>query len=305
MSADSYVLAAGSWSAIPGLAALVRPIGGRIVVVVVGSEADAQVASEAGVDAVVRVAVPVSGAPECAADTVIDLVQQAGPALVVAPTGATERVLLGAVAGRLGLPVMTSVSAASMGENGVQVTHTVFGGIVERTEEAAGTLLLSTDPVARVEPSGDVAPIETRSVAAQRMTVTGSSPATHAAADLSVADRVVAVGRGLKAEPDLALMRNLADVLHAELGCSRPLAEGLDWLPKDRYIGMSGRRVSPALYLAVGISGQLQHMSGARGAGLVVAVNSDPKAPIFAECDYGVVGDLYEVVPALTAALGG
>ena len=90
-----------------------------------------------------------------------------------------------------------------------------------------------------------------------------------------------------------------------ELACSRPLAEGVDWLPKERYIGISGQHIAPELYVAVGISGQLQHMVGVRDAGVIVAVNSDKNAPVFGQCDYGVVGDLYQVVPALTAALKG
>jgi electron transfer flavoprotein alpha subunit len=121
--------------------------------------------------------------------------------------------------------------------------------------------------------------------------------------DLPSAPVVVGVGRGLKTKTDLSLIEQLATALGAEVGCSRPLAEGLDWMPKERYIGISGQRISPRLYMAVGISGQLQHMFGVRDAEVIVAVNSDADAPIFSECDYGLVGDLYRIVPALVAAL--
>jgi electron transfer flavoprotein alpha subunit len=121
--------------------------------------------------------------------------------------------------------------------------------------------------------------------------------------DLPSAPMVVGIGRGLKAQADLTLIEELATALGAELGCSRPLAEGVDWMPKERYIGISGQHIAPRLYMAVGISGQLQHMFGARDSEVIVAVNSDADAPIFAECDYGLVGDLYRIVPALVAAL--
>ena len=101
------------------------------------------------------------------------------------------------------------------------------------------------------------------------------------------------------------MLADLAGALGGELACSRPLAEGVDWLPKERYIGISGQHIAPDLYVAVGISGQLQHMVGVRDAKVIVAVNSDKAAPIFTQCDYGIVGDLYDVVPALTAALRG
>ena len=88
-----------------------------------------------------------------------------------------------------------------------------------------------------------------------------------------------------------------------EIGCTMPVADDLGWLPKDRYIGRSGRHIAPGLYLAVGISGAAQHMEGVRDAKVVAAINNDPEARIFRTADYGVVGDLYEVVPALIDAL--
>jgi electron transfer flavoprotein alpha subunit len=122
-------------------------------------------------------------------------------------------------------------------------------------------------------------------------------------ADLGAAHRVIGVGRGLKAREDLALIEELAGAAGAEIACSRPVAEGLNWMGKDRYIGSSGARISPQLYFAIGISGQLQHMVGVTGAETIVAINADPNAAIFKQTDYGLVGDLYQLVPAITAAL--
>ena len=122
------------------------------------------------------------------------------------------------------------------------------------------------------------------------------------AVDLTQADRIVAVGRGIKGQEHLSLAQDLARALDAELAASRPICDS-GWLPMDRQIGSSGQTVAPKLYLAVGISGAIQHLVGMKGARTIVAVNKDADAPIFEVADYGIVGDLFEVVPAIMAAL--
>ena len=119
---------------------------------------------------------------------------------------------------------------------------------------------------------------------------------------MGAARRVVSAGRGFKNAEDLKLLAQFADSIGAEVACSRPLAEGAGWLERDRYVGISGQHISPELYIAVGISGQLQHTAGMSNAATVVVINSDERAPFFKQADYGIVGDLYEVIPALTEA---
>jgi electron transfer flavoprotein alpha subunit len=114
---------------------------------------------------------------------------------------------------------------------------------------------------------------------------------------------VVAVGRGLRAAQDLPMIAALAQALDAAVGASRPLTNDLEWLPIDVKVGLSGTTVRPSLYIACGISGQIEHLVGMRESEVVVAINTDATAPIMAEADYRVIGDLYEVVPALTRAL--
>jgi electron transfer flavoprotein alpha subunit len=106
----------------------------------------------------------------------------------------------------------------------------------------------------------------------------------------------------VKKAEDLKLIQELAAVIGAQLGGSRPLTEDLKWLPADAQVGLSGKKVKPKLYVACGISGQIQHIVGMRDAQTIVAINMDPSAPIFEEADYCIVGDLYKIVPALTAA---
>ncbi len=126
---------------------------------------------------------------------------------------------------------------------------------------------------------------------------------TKAAVDLSQAERIVAVGRGIKAQEHLALAEQLAAAFGAELAASRPICDN-GWLPMERQIGSSGQTVAPKLYVAVGISGAIQHLVGMKGARTIVAINKDAEAPIFEIADYGIEGDLFEVAPALIAELG-
>lgn len=123
-------------------------------------------------------------------------------------------------------------------------------------------------------------------------------------ADIKEARRVVCVGRGIEKEEDLAMIREFARVLGAEIACTRPIAEEMRWLPEDLCIGLSGIEIKPELYIGLGISGQVQHVIGIRDSKLICAVNSDENAPIFDVADYGIVGDLYDVLPRLQEELG-
>jgi electron transfer flavoprotein alpha subunit len=117
--------------------------------------------------------------------------------------------------------------------------------------------------------------------------------------DIADAEIIISVGRGIKDEKNLPIARELAEALKGELGCSRPIVDK-GWLPKEHQVGSSGKTVKPKLYIASGISGSFQHVMGMKGSDLIVAVNRDPKAPIFGIADYGVVDDLFKVLPALT-----
>ena len=120
--------------------------------------------------------------------------------------------------------------------------------------------------------------------------------------DLAAAPVIVSVGRGIREQENLALVQALADALGAELAASRPICDA-GWLPMERQVGSSGQTVSPKLYLAIGISGAIQHLVGMKGSKSVIAINKDENAPIFEVADYGVAADLFEIVPALTQAV--
>ncbi|MDR1710547.1 MAG: electron transfer flavoprotein subunit alpha/FixB family protein [Propionibacteriaceae bacterium] len=238
------------------------------------------------------------GPAEALAPAVIALAADAD--VVLAADRSAERALLGQVAAARSIPVLPAVTGAA----GNTVSRTTLNGLVAVTEAVSGPVALLVSGAPKPVPAGSGSFQEATPAATYQVAVVSESASQQAQVDLAGASRVIGVGRGIKAEADLAMIEELAAKLGAAIACSRPIAEGVGWLPRDRYLGVSGQVIAPALYLAVGISGQVQHMVGVRGSKAVVAINSDPNAPIFNECDAGVVADLYQIVPALTAALG-
>lgn len=237
------------------------------------------------------------------------LVRERQPALVLVGATRRGRVVAGRLAARLDTTALTEVQEIAAAGEGFQIRHMVFGGGAVRVERLqAATVVATAGPgvfAARApQPgtSGEVQPVEF--VAPQRSaTLRERRPRAGAVTNLAAAKRVVCPGRGVAKEEDLEMIRALAQALNAEVGCTRPLAEGLNWLPRERYIGISGAQVRPDLYLGIGVSGQVQHMIGMSRSKIVAAVNKDRNAPIFASADYGIVGDLYAVVPALLEEL--
>ncbi len=141
-------------------------------------------------------------------------------------------------------------------------------------------------------------------IAASPVKVVGKKEEKHSDFDLSSALVVIGVGRGFKQQADLKLADDLAKAFPGgAVGCSRPIAADLKWLGEEHWIGLSGHQIKPKAYIACGVSGQIQHIAGIRGSKLIIAINKDEDAPIFQVADYGIVGDLYQVIPKLIAAL--
>lgn len=300
MTANTWIVVAGD-PAIGNLIETARALGGQVTAAVVGSRAAADTIAAGGVDEVVWLGELGQAPVEAYASAVADAVGAADGA-VLGASRPGDRVLLGAVAARLQAAVLTDASSVSADGDGLVVTHTINGGIAEETVRVAGPVALVLDG-GPVPAAHGAAPVAEVAAIPLGITVVETSSSAFEQVDLSAAARVVGIGRGLKSKDDLAMIEALAEASKAEVGCSRPVAEGLNWLGKDRYIGVSGQHIAPELYFAIGISGQLQHMVGVRGAKTIVAINSDPNALVFEDADFGLVGDLYQIVPALTEAL--
>lgn len=303
MANEVWILAGGR-ARLEAMVAAARGAGPVVRVVAVGGRTLAETAAAASPDAVSWVEAAASTPPEAYAAALAAAVATVRPAVVLAGANVEGRVLLGAAAAAMGVPLLTGVTGITRTPGGSLVERTDLGGRVIESLQVAGPIAGLFGGEDAPPSGGSAAPIERMELAAVDIVIEGSSPAPGSVGGVTTAERVVSVGRGLRARDDLAMVEQLASALGAEIGCSMPIADDFGWVAKERYIGRSGQHIAPRLYLALGISGTPQHLEGVRDAKVVVAVNSDPGAHVFRRADYGIVGDLYEVVPAIRMALG-
>ena len=281
------------------LAAGARTMADEVVLVAIGG---LEVA-DGTADKIIRIALPADAVYDDAYATVISVFDAEQPAVILAEPTRHVKSVVGRVAAHAGTSVITDV----MSFEGAGARSLYFGGVAERVQKAAGGVAVYTVGAGAfegAEASGANAVEDVAWVApASPVRLVSSKPRALSGVDLGKADVVVAAGRGFAEEADLDLARALCDKLGAGLACSRPLTEGVDWLPAELYVGVSGLMLSPKAYVACGISGQMQHMVGCNRAGTMFAINKDKNAPVFKQCDYGLVGDVKDVLPALVAAL--
>jgi electron transfer flavoprotein alpha subunit len=297
---DSWVfITADGWS---GALEAPRALGGRVTAVVVGSRELAESVAAAGPDEVRWVEPKPGVPPEAFSLPLADVVAAAAPAVLVAGADPAARALLGAAAAALEVPLLPGVVGLAVEDGHLRVRRALAGGqTIETCAPGGGVAVIyaGEDAPAATRPE---ATIEVLGLTCSPLAIGASEPVGQASG-LSDAERVVSFGRGVRAREDVAIVQALADACGAELACSMPIADDLGWLDKSRYVGRSGNHIAPTLYLAVGIAGAPQHLEGVRGARIVAAINNDPDARIFQSADYGIVGDLYEVVPAVVAEI--
>ncbi len=258
-------------------------------------------AVEGASDKVLNVAVPAGALVDDAAYALAGAAEAADVVLCEA----TRRCKV--IAGRLAAKLGTAAAAATVALTAEGGRGTYFGGVAERVQKAAGAkqvYIVGAGVCDASKASGAGAAEDVAWVAPERAaSVTGSVAREKTAADPTKSDVVVSCGRGFSEEGKLDMAKELASKLGGAIACSRPLTEGVNWLPTELYVGVSGITVSPKLYVAAGISGQMQHMVGCNRSACVVAINKDKNAPVFKQCDFGIVGDIDTVLPALNAAL--
>jgi electron transfer flavoprotein alpha subunit len=241
------------------------------------------------------------------------VIRKTTPAYVLFPHTYQVRDFAPALATRLGQVLISDVIAIHSGaEGGPAFVRQLFQGKLNADYRPAASqpaacfvsIQAGAFRAEALEPgSASVESIAVELTAAQIRT-TPSEPFRESAhtVDLAAAPVIVSVGRGIREQENISLVQALADALGAELAASRPICDA-GWVPMERQVGSSGQTVSPKLYLAVGISGAIQHLVGMKGSKTVIAINKDENAPIFEVADYGVAGDLFEIVPALTKAI--
>ncbi len=231
------------------------------------------------------------------------------PTLVLLPATRRGKALAAKLGAKLNAGVFNDASEINIEQGKVQAKHMVYGGLAIGEERIVSPVAVVSVGAGVFQP---VVPDTSR--VGETIVTDFIAPKTpinctevrvkqSERVDLGKARVVVSVGRGIGSKENIQLAEKLSQAIGAELGCSRPLAENEKWMEHERYVGISGIMIKPDVYLALGISGQIQHMVGANGAQVIVAVNKDKNAPIFQYADYGIVGDLFKVVPALTAAL--
>ncbi|SFR34440.1 electron transfer flavoprotein subunit alpha/FixB family protein [Halogeometricum limi] len=231
------------------------------------------------------------------------LVDDIDPQFVLMPNSVNGLDYAPAVANRLDLPLVSDAVGMTF-DGGLTVTREMYGSKVETTievdaERATVTIRGGEWKATDADGDADIAAFDfAPDESAINSTVTGFEEVAGGDVDIADADVLVSVGRGIEDEENIELVEELADALGATLSSSRPIVDN-GWLPKNRQVGQSGKVVTPKVYIAVGISGAVQHVAGMKGSETIVAINTDPNAPIFDIADYGVVGDLFEVVPEL------
>ncbi|WP_419831192.1 FAD-binding protein [Endozoicomonas atrinae] len=289
-----------------------RELGEVVSAFVIGTDGDVAKAYAQGADKVYLLGTrETSRIVEDYADTMAKAISEAADsALILLPGTRCCKALASLLGVKLKAGVVTEAYDVTVEDGGVTGKRMVYGGLAHGQEKVAS-------PFAVMVVSGGVFAPESEDAARTGETINVEFVAPKATikclerqpkqatqVDLGKAKRIVSIGRGIAKKEDIAMAEALGAAIDAELGCSRPIAESEKWLEQERYVGISGVMPKPELYLALGISGQIQHMVAANSAQVIVAVNKDKNAPIFQYADYGIVGDLYKIVPALTAAFG-
>jgi electron transfer flavoprotein alpha subunit len=306
------VLNKASWEAIVAAQQTGQPV--SVAVAGVSLAAVASELASADIEAVLTVEHPAleSYTPDGFVAAFADVVTATQPELVFLPHTYQTREFAPTLAARLGRSLITDCIAVKERDGRLAFVRPMFQGkFVADVAPTGPAPYFASFQIGAYRPDSltrGASPAEVRGhdvaldASAIRQTVEPPFQEAKQAVDLTQAERIVAVGRGIKAQEHIALVQTLATALGAEVAASRPICDS-GWLPMDRQVGSSGQTVSPKLYLAIGVSGAIQHLVGMKGSRTIVAINKDAEAPIFEVADFGIVGDLFEVVPALISAL--
>lgn len=239
------------------------------------------------------------------ASAVAELIAGARPDVVLVQACANGRLIAALVAARLGTAVLSDSTEIAIEGGRVVARKLFYGGAAIKTESAprGAAVVIAGEGLFEPAEAAFAGAVEQLAAGPVDMTLVETRERTVAQVNLASAKHVVGVGRGLGDAEGLPAVEAFAASIDAELACTRPVAEEEQWLAKERYLGVSGKRIKPEVYVALGVSGQVQHMVGVNDADTIIAINKDANAPIFKQCDFGLVADIHAALPALTEAL--
>ena len=237
---------------------------------------------------------------------VSELIVSQKPQLLLCESGSDGRLLAGYTAAKLGVSPLCDVMSLSCTADAVETTPLVYGGSAVKTEQCAfpAVAIVCAGTFEASDAAAEPQVTQINCSGSCSVELAGTSAVEASTVNLAAAKRVVGVGRGLASADNIPAAEKLAAALGAEIGCTRPVAEEEHWYSKDRYIGVSGVMIKPNFYLAIGISGQIQHMVGVNQTNVICAINKDENAPIIKQADYTLIGDVNAVLPAIIEKLG-
>ena len=285
---------------VPELVGFAKSLGKQSTVLAFGAEA-ASALNNCGADQILLV--KGDAAPEAYSKAVAELLVKEGTELLLVGATIGGRDVAARISGYMDCAMVSDVSSIAYADGAYVTERTVYGGAVIETNQLTAPAVVTIGG-GKFEAAVGAAPVAEVELAADtRVQVVEVAPIVKGGADLSKAEKVVCIGMGMANKEDMKMAEDLAAVLGAEIGCTRGIADERNWLPVEQYIGISGAIIKPKLYLSMGVSGQVQHIFGVRDSQLIVAIDKSDTAAIFNSADYGIVGDMYEIVPLLIEEL--
>lgn len=297
-----------AWELLTEAKRLQGELGGDVTAFVAGDDSVGQETIQYGADKVQLMAVPEDTKWEEYVNAIKGVADGAMPKVILVAASKRGKELAARLAALLDAPCVTECSSLQFeGADKVIAERMVLGGLAIQQTECTAFPLVATIGAKTFEAtekdSGRTGDVSSLDIGETAVKVVERRPRPAGTVNIADAEIVVGVGRGFGDQANLSLAEELAEALGGAIGCSRPVAEDLGWLPEETYIGISGQVVKPTLYLCAGVSGQVQHVSGIRDSKLIVSIDKNENAPIFDVSDYYIVGDLKEVLPALTKAI--
>lgn len=294
-------------SSIPALASRAKELADKVTAIVFGDEEYAKSVSIPGSDSVIYCPLNSKFSPEDYSEILAEEIKKEAHAYLLIGNTVIGRALAGRIGVSLESPVFSNVENLSVEDDSLVFSQTVYGGTASRKLKYSSAygivtinngvfntneLLENCDKFSQIEKEPQ-----------NSLKLINVDVKNEVSVNLAVAKKIIDIGRSVSTTEDVKLFEKLASVIGAELGCSRPVAENNKLLPKSQYMGITGVQVKPDLIITIGLSGQIQHIGGINKSKVIVSINKDKQAPIFENCDFGLIGDMYKIVPKLIEKL--